>query len=718
LSSSRPPYNHKILLSQHQMSPIEVFSFPKSEFHDDPHLRYRQFSSENRSLSLSDQANLHFGPRQESNPTSRAKQLTSGSGQTSSLPLKYVSLPRNYLSFEMPRSRVMASTSASASRKPSRSRAPNDEPPAPSYLGYLHDELDLLIFMEAVFMGYCPHVKRRLHNHECEQIIRSGQVWICNTEASGVQRWTDGFDWSPSRALGAFLVYRQVKKAPGQEKKLLKRKLSDMDGNRTSGTASPTDKSGPGSVVKNERGEDVRLNDYIGALLDQYDYVEDGLVKKTITLTIAGQSHHVICYYSIEDAINGRLQRPSLDPQLAGLQPRPLLMRNEKILQHINQFTIKLPPQNNPSWFQPQQQMVYPPQVRFHKPSATSSSSPLAEMPPAQTWIPPPQSHHMAASQNAPNYLGRNSVDLIRPPSTQQFSPATTNPSSAAYVQQHRNQLAMRAQTPVISQPQHQQHQQHQQHPPQQRGYLAHPRAYSVPNIHHVTQQQQQQREQREQQPHSQAQTFPQSSPGIAAGHFLTTQTFADAITGMSYASPAKAFSPPVHNPSITHTAGSASPTTRNPLGVETDVDPAAYPRAAQEHQSPLSPAHYPPPPVSKMSYPRSPLQENSVDPQIRQTEVVFSQPASNVPLQAQGHQLSTYASLGPAVDSSLHQGHDAFSQPHEPATTSLPQSQDGVVGYTQLNENLENWQFPSCGFDTPQQQYSSYAGMYHEQPI
>jgi Gti1/Pac2 family transcription factor len=225
------------------------------------------------------------------------------------------------------------------------SRQDLNDPPTPSYEGYLHDEWDLAIFLEAVFRGHLHHAKRRLHKDE-RGVIQSGQVWVCTEKASGIKRWTDTLDWSPSRQLGAFLIYREVVKSE-EKKKLLsderrmsqKRKFSDLqDGNdmATANSTSSAGKTNPkAAVVRNVKGEERKLEDYFGALIDQYDYVEDGLVKKAITIDLGTDQHHVICYYKLEDVINDRLKRPSQDPSLLGihppLKPRPGLKEHPRI---------------------------------------------------------------------------------------------------------------------------------------------------------------------------------------------------------------------------------------------------------------------------------------------------------------------------------------------------------------------------------------------------
>lgn len=51
-----------------------------------------------------------------------------------------------------------------------------------------------------------PRITRRLNDTERRAMVKSGAVFIFATEESGIQRWTEGLAWSPSRIDGNFLV--------------------------------------------------------------------------------------------------------------------------------------------------------------------------------------------------------------------------------------------------------------------------------------------------------------------------------------------------------------------------------------------------------------------------------------------------------------------------------------------------------------------------------
>ncbi|KAG9228849.1 hypothetical protein BJ875DRAFT_340548, partial [Amylocarpus encephaloides] len=84
--------------------------------------------------------------------------------------------------------------------------------------------------------------------------------------SSSMKRWTNGVPWSSSRILGNFLVYRELERPfPPCEKKQSKR----SPGIKTSG-----------------------------------GFKEEGLVKKSIGVTVSRVSHHLVSYYIVPDIMN------------------------------------------------------------------------------------------------------------------------------------------------------------------------------------------------------------------------------------------------------------------------------------------------------------------------------------------------------------------------------------------------------------------------------
>lgn len=121
-------------------------------------------------------------------------------------------------------------------------------------------------------------------------MIKSGAVFVFSVAESGIKRWTDGMLWSPSRIQGNFLVYRE---------------LSEKGYTRNS----------PRSSLPNDIGT-IKNN---------------GLMKKTITITHNGTDFHLISYYKKEDISCGRLQKPTTSHQIMALHLPARMFQLEKL---------------------------------------------------------------------------------------------------------------------------------------------------------------------------------------------------------------------------------------------------------------------------------------------------------------------------------------------------------------------------------------------------
>lgn len=49
----------------------------------------------------------------------------------------------------------------------------------------------------------------------------------------------------------------------------------------------------------------------IGSLVSSYDFRTEGLVKKTMSVTISGEFYHLVSYHNAADVINSQLRTPS-----------------------------------------------------------------------------------------------------------------------------------------------------------------------------------------------------------------------------------------------------------------------------------------------------------------------------------------------------------------------------------------------------------------------
>lgn len=92
--------------------------------------------------------------------------------------------------------------------------------------GCVHTEADCRRVIEWVKKGAAVGVKKRLNQRE-KSLIRPGSIFVYSEQESGIRRWTDKKEWSPSRVQGCFLVYRELQ---GQ---LLKKTYASVQGEGT-----------------------------------------------------------------------------------------------------------------------------------------------------------------------------------------------------------------------------------------------------------------------------------------------------------------------------------------------------------------------------------------------------------------------------------------------------------------------------------------------------
>lgn len=214
----------------------------------------------------------------------------------------------------------------------------------PTFHGFVHNSMDGLVLFEACLSGKLHHVPRRPHDRERSSLIKSGSIFIYEENASGIKRWTDGVAWSPSRILGNFLIYRELEKPfpPGEKKRAMKRKRTSMPGEQypransdenghhdLSNPLTPPETNHHSNDIKSEvpsTDQEKELErSLIGSLVDSYGFRPDGLVKKTMSISVNGISHHMVSYYKVEDVKQGNLPRPLSDSRLSGISVRPEL---------------------------------------------------------------------------------------------------------------------------------------------------------------------------------------------------------------------------------------------------------------------------------------------------------------------------------------------------------------------------------------------------------
>lgn len=336
----------------------------------------------------------------------------------------------------------------------------------PTWRGHIETTKDALIIFEACFNGTLAHCFRRPHDRERNQLIVSGNVFVYEEATSGIKRWTDGIPWSPSRILTNFLIYRQLNSPfpPGEKKRATKRSqraLKPGDLYAASANSTPTTDEGrpfPGpdspnaSQNKQDDNSDKDANrGLVGSLVDSYEFKENGLLKKTMTVTVHTVQHHLVSYYSLEDAKHN-LRTPREDPRLKDLPIRDPLLNQPKFkfpnLDDAGDGTYEQieGSQNVPIQYYPQNGYdgrMYPPNsalqsphvsspIGFHTPYAPShppsTSPPFASIAPStSTYALGPASypqHQQPHGQYAPHFKQEGVPQYQgQPPQHTQYQP-------------------------------------------------------------------------------------------------------------------------------------------------------------------------------------------------------------------------------------------------------------------------------------------------------
>ncbi|KAJ5545456.1 hypothetical protein N7535_006158 [Penicillium sp. DV-2018c] len=291
----------------------------------------------------------------------------------------------------------------------------------PTFTGYVATTQDALLLFEACLTGVLHHVPRRPHDRERSHLVRSGSVFIYEENASGIKRWTDGVTWSPSRILGNFLVYRELDKPfpPGEKKRAMKKatrrpvptgRPGEPYGRQesTPGYSPTSPGSGPFSDRSSHQSEVERA--LVGSLVDSYGFKDSGLVKKTMSVTVSGVTHHLVSYYSVEDVVRGVLNPPSMVDSLRFIRPRAELTQKQSFRAPIDDLegapTVESQEPSHAALYGYRPQMMAPPTYAMPNPSSEyyMHPSPYAASHPPQPG--PIAGYPMGApmaSQSAPN---------------------------------------------------------------------------------------------------------------------------------------------------------------------------------------------------------------------------------------------------------------------------------------------------------------------------
>lgn len=322
----------------------------------------------------------------------------------------------------------------------------------PTFQGHVATTIDALILFEACLQGHLSHVPRRPHDRERSSLIRSGCVFIYEENASGIKRWTDGVTWSPSRILGNFLVYRELDKPfpPGEKKRAMKKQQR-----RPSRPGEPYARSDAGSYSDGQSGSYAGERNtpaeierqLIGSLVDSYGFKEDGLVKKTMSVTVQGVTHHLVSYYLVNDVLDNHLRTPSQTDNLQYIKPRPELLSKQSFRAPLEEVEEVDPGQsaygyrvnaggyihdyNKPPYYLAQNypSMAQQPNPPPYGMGVPSMSAPYLQSPVAASHLQGQRSDYSQYDHGAYN-RGYDSMNSSIPPSSKSMSATpTTMPS-------------------------------------------------------------------------------------------------------------------------------------------------------------------------------------------------------------------------------------------------------------------------------------------------
>lgn len=262
----------------------------------------------------------------------------------------------------------------------------------PTFQGHIASTMDALVLFQACLSGQLSHVPRRPHDGERKELIKSGNVFIYEGYASGIKRWTDGVSWSPSRILGNFLVYRELKDfPPGEKKRVLRKNNKKPQHGVSKSNNSSHPQMGFPSAMDPDAGDKDLKRSLLGSLIDSYPFKDDGLVKKTISINFQGVSHHLVSYYTVDDVMSGRLTTPTRHPDLRNIIPHSELILPQNFRAPID--VVEFGPDDRVG------SSFYPSQISQYRPPTHYSSPPRPQLSPLQQQQQQPQPQQQLQQQ-------------------------------------------------------------------------------------------------------------------------------------------------------------------------------------------------------------------------------------------------------------------------------------------------------------------------------
>jgi len=206
-------------------------------------------------------------------------------------------------------------TRPAADNSPSASSRPDETTYEPTaWNTWNQTTLDCVIVAQACLDGVSQYVLRRPHERERPIVIASGSVLCYPTKASGILRWTDGREWSPSRIHpGSELVYRCL--VAGHGKVSGGKKLAIDKSRETNKPLVFGEVGYPEFCDEDARewGFDNLMamqKNLVGSLVNCQWFTNPALVKKTLSYQYDGGSYHIVSYYDPAHILERRLVRP------------------------------------------------------------------------------------------------------------------------------------------------------------------------------------------------------------------------------------------------------------------------------------------------------------------------------------------------------------------------------------------------------------------------
>ncbi|KAJ3279704.1 hypothetical protein HDU79_000370, partial [Rhizoclosmatium sp. JEL0117] len=154
-----------------------------------------------------------------------------------------------------------------------------------TYHGFIDDPVDAVYVVQGTLKGVLPAFRGNSDDMASVK-VRSGTVIVMPEKGLSVKRWRDGIKWSPSRAYGNFLLYRQIE---------------------TKNTNEPDDDDDPDPrPYSAPYGSTTGLQPTFTSktLKEGTRIAKNGLTKRTITVKGSdGEKHRVISYYNSRDVM-------------------------------------------------------------------------------------------------------------------------------------------------------------------------------------------------------------------------------------------------------------------------------------------------------------------------------------------------------------------------------------------------------------------------------